>query len=509
MLTSYSIKNLEAAYPPSTLLLRAANDDSPNSLPKQISTPQPRRLHELVYKPEGEDRSADTLRFAGEAAREGWSPDEVRATLLDTTKPISAHCLGQDDPHRAADRAIEKAFSTLHQSSPVSIAASPYIWVPAEDIAPLDWLFGHWVLREEVSFVVAPGGLGKSTFLAGVALAMVTGSNILGKNVPNGPKRVWIWNLEDSVAMMRRTIQATAKVHGILVSDLGDRLFLDSARDGSQLCTATRTRDGLLLQGPVHDALVAVLRENKIDVLMVDPFVSSHEANENDNGEIDKVAKQWCRVAQEANCAIILCHHTSKAGSAEVNTMSARGAVAMTAAARVVLVLNPMTATEASRLGVDEDERWRLVRVTMDKSNRAPLEKADWFRKASVTLGPGDSAGAFERWSLPEATDWLTPETLLAIKAAFGEYGHRESPQSRDWAGYVIADAMGWDRPETSTPQRGKINRIIGDLLKLGHLIKTEERVERSKLVPMLRLAQPYSPPAQRGEETGEAVASS
>ena len=443
MLTSYSIENLKAAYPPSSSLLKAANDDWRDAGSKNVASLRPHKLPELVYRPTGEDRSADTLRFAGEAAREGWTREETRAALLDPTKPISAHCLTQDNPGRAADRAIETAFAEIADSSLVTIEASPYVWVPPEKIPPLDWLFGHWILRDEVSFVVAPGGLGKSTFLVGTALSLVTGKNLFGKGLPSGPMRVWLWNLEDSIAMMTRSIQATAKIHGIYPSDLGDRLFLDSARDGSPLCTATRTRDGLVLRTPVHEALVAALRERKIDVLIVDPFVSSHEANENDNGEIDKVAKQWCRVAQDANCAVILCHHTSKAGSAEVNTMSARGAVAMTAAARIVLVLNPMTAAEAGRLGVDEDEHWRLVRVSMDKSNRAPLEKADWFRKASVTLGPGDSAGAFERWSPPEAIQWLTPETLAAIKSSFGDQDHRESPQSPEWAGYVIAEAMG------------------------------------------------------------------
>lgn len=506
---TYSIETLKAAYPPSSFSLRAANDDSRGAGSNKVVSLRPHKLPELMYRPTGEDRSADTLRFAGEAARVGWTREETRAALLDSTKPISAHCLAEDDPDRAADRAIEKAFADLTDLDPVTIAASPYVWVPPEDIPPLDWLFGHWILRDEVSFVVAPGGLGKSTFLAATALSLVTGKNFLGKEVLNGPTRVWIWNLEDSIAMMTRSIQATAKIHGIHPSDLGDRLFLDSARDGSPLCTATRTRDGLQLRSPVHEALVTALRERKIDVLIVDPFVSSHEANENDNGEIDKVAKQWCRVAQEANCAVILCHHTSKAGSAEVNTMSARGAVAMTAAARIVLVLNPMIADDARRLGVDENERWRLVRVTMDKSNRAPLEKADWFRKASVTLGPGDSAGAFERWSPPEAVNWLTPETVAAIKTAFGEQDHRESPQSPDWAGYVIAEAIGWDRPETGTPQRGNISRLISELVKLGHLIKTEEKVGRSKLVPILRLAQTNSPPAQGGVATGGEVASS
>lgn len=509
MLTSYSIENLKAAYPPSSSLLKAANDDSRGAESDKIALFRPLKLPELMYRPQGDDRSADTLRFAGEAAREGWTRQETRAVLLDPTKPISAHCLAQKNPGRAADRAIETAFVDITKSSSVTIAASPYVWVPPEEIPPLDWLFGHWILRDEVSFVVAPGGLGKSTFLVGTALSLVTGKNFFGKELPSGPMRVWLWNLEDSIAMMTRSIQATAKIHGIHTRDLGDRLFLDSARDGSPLCTATRTRDGLELRSPVHEALVIALREKKIDVLIVDPFVSSHEANENDNGEIDKVAKQWCRVAQEANCAIILCHHTSKAGSAEVNTMSARGAVAMTAAARIVLVLNPMTGADASRLGIEEDERWRLVRVTMDKSNRAPLERADWFRKASVTLGTGGSAGAFERWSPPAAVNWLTTETVAAIKTAFGDQDHRESPQSPDWAGYVIADAMGWDRPETGTPQRGKIRRLIGELLELGHLTKTEEKVGRSKLVPMLRWAQPIPPLAQGGVATGGAVASS
>lgn len=509
MHNAYSIETLIAAYPSSSSLLNAANDDGRDAASKTVVPFRPHKLPELMYRPPGDDRSADTLRFAGEAAREGWTRQETRAALLDPTKPISAHCLAQDNPGRAADRAIETAFAGITESSSIIIKASPYVWVPPEEIPPLDWLFGHWILREEVTFVVAPGGLGKSTFLVGTALSLVTGNNFFGKELPSGPLRVWLWNLEDSIAMMTRSIQATAKIHGIHPRDLGDRLFLNSARDGSPLCTATRTRDGLELQTPVHEALVAALRERKIDVLIVDPFVSSHEANENDNGEIDKVAKQWCGVAQEANCAIILCHHTSKAGSAEVNTMSARGAVAMTAAARIVLVLNPMTAAEASRLGVEEKEHWRLVRVTMDKSNRAPLEKADWFRKASVTFGPGDSAGAFERWSPPEAVNWLTPEKVDAIESALGDQDHRESPQSPDWVGYVIAEAMGWDRPETGTPQRGKISRLISELVKLGYLIKTEEKVGRSKLVPMLRWAQPISPLAEGGVATRGAVASS
>ena len=37
------------------------------------------------------------------------------------------------------------------------------------------------------------------------------------------------------------------------------------------------------------------------DVLIIDPFVSSHEVPENDNGAMDRIVKEWGRVAQRGN----------------------------------------------------------------------------------------------------------------------------------------------------------------------------------------------------------------
>lgn len=508
MQPAYSIETLSRAFQPlqSSQTPMSGGGRAARLIVRHTS--QPHNLEALINTPSGKDRSADTLRFAGAAARAGWLPAAVKAVLLDPEKPISAHCIANDNPERAADRAIERAFADMPQPQEVAFVPSQYVWTPPEDIPPLDWLIGHWLLRDEVTFVVAPGGAGKTTLLVGTALSLVTGKNLLGKEVPGGPKRVWLWNLEDNTAMMTRSVQAAAKLHGIRPGEMADRLFLDTARDGVPLCTAMKTSHGLDVLEPVHKALVMALKEKAIDVVIVDPFVSSHGGNENDNGEMDRVVKDWCKVAQEAGCAVVLCHHTSKAGSAEVNTMSARGAVAMTAAARVVLVINPMSKTEASKLGVDDDEHWRMVQVTMDKSNRAPLEKADWYRKASVTLGPGDSEGAVEPWSPPKAVDLLTPEAITTIKEAFGARDLRESVQSPDWAGYAVADALGLDLPEKSTPARGKVTRMIAELVRQGHLAKGSGKDDKSKSVPVLRAAHPISPPARSGVETSGEVES-
>src|SRR3546814_8795977 len=69
------------------------------------------------------------------------------------------------------------------------------------------------------------------------------------------------------------------------------------------------------------------LLARQIDVLTVDPLVSSHGlSDENDNSAMDMVAKQWGRIAKAANCAVVLVHHSKKLNGADVTMESSRGA---------------------------------------------------------------------------------------------------------------------------------------------------------------------------------------
>ncbi|HEX7822735.1 MAG TPA: AAA family ATPase [Sphingobium sp.] len=308
-------------------------------------------------------------------------------------------------------------------SSP-TISATPYLWRDPSTLPLRPWLYGRWFLRGTISGVVAPGGIGKSTMLAGTALAMATGRPLLGKTIWDGPKTVWLWNLEDDLDELSRSIQASAKHFGVTADDVEGRLFVDSGMEGAGLCTATE-QDGFKLLVPVYDALRTEIMARGIDVLIVDPFVSSHEVEENSNSLIDKIAKAWGRVAKDANCVIILVHHTSKAGAGEVTALSARGAVALINACHATLVLNRMDKERAEQLGIPDDERRRYFSVEDDKHNRAPAEKADWYRLASVDLGNGDhdgdlhgdSVGVAEPWQAPNPFDDVRPRTLTACAA--------------------------------------------------------------------------------------------
>jgi hypothetical protein len=156
-------------------------------------------------------------------------------------------------------------------------------------------------------------------------------------------------------------------------------------------------------------------------VLIVDPFVSSHRVNENDNNKIDAVAKRWARVAVACGCAIVLVHHSRKLDGEEVTADSARGAGALNNAARITLVLNRMTRSRR-KLRARPGKHRSFFNVADDKHNLAPADAADWFELVSVDLGNGndvheaDSVGVVVTWKPPRALDGIDLDHLFRIQ---------------------------------------------------------------------------------------------
>ena len=106
---------------------------------------------------------------------------------------------------------------------------------------------------------------------------MASGRPILGQTV-NERLRVWMWNLEDPRDELERRLCAICQRFGITSEDLGGQLFVDSGRE-QELCTATTQKGGAVLEESVIDRLIGELRSKRIDVLIVDPFISSHQVS--------------------------------------------------------------------------------------------------------------------------------------------------------------------------------------------------------------------------------------
>lgn len=376
---------------------------------------------------------------------------------------------------------------------PPKITATPYQWRDPETIPLRPWVLGRWLLRRTVAAVVAPGGVGKTTFLASAALSLITGRELLGKTVWDGPQKVWIWNLEDGLEDMERSIQAAAMHHGLRREDVEGQLFVDCAMEGAGLCTAIDGADGFKLLAPVYEQITAEITKRGIDVLVIDPFVSSHEIEENANSLVDKVAKAWARVANDANCVVVLVHHTSKQGAGTVTTHSSRGAVSLTDATRSALVLNRLEEKKAQELGFDEGERKRYFSVGDDKHNRAPAEKADWFYLTSVSLGNGpnggDSVGVAVPAKLPDPFEDITVDHLRAVQSKVADGQWRENNQASDWVGKAVAEAIGLDLTRVS--DKAKVKALLKTWIANGALVVVERKDHRSEVRKFIEVGSP------------------
>jgi len=361
--------------------------------------------------------------------------------------------------------------------TPIIIKPTPFVWRDPTTIPPRQWLYGGHMIRRFVSATIAPGGVGKSSLLLAEMLAMASGLPLLGKPV-KGPLRVWYWCGEDPREEIERRIAALMLHYGVTSDAIQGRLFFDGRE--LEIIVAEGARSGVKVALPTFEAVKGEIQKNHIDVMGVDPFVSSHRVGENDNMAIDAVAKVWRRVADEANCAVDLVHHVRKTGGAEITVEDGRGASSLIAAARSARVLNPMSAEEAAQASVEN--RRGYFRCDNGKANLAPpSEKSDWFKIVSQPLdngqgeGPGDFVGVVTPWEWPNAFDGVTVHDLRKAQEAFPRDGLRKDMQSKDWAGHAIGAVLGI---ETQDKERDKSGRLRVSLILKTWIKNGSFRVE-------------------------------
>jgi hypothetical protein len=356
------------------------------------------------------------------------------------------------------------------------IRASLFECPDPSSIRPRRWLHGRHYVRSYVSGTIASPGIGKSTLVNVEGCAMASGRDLLGVPVRQ-PLRVWILNLEDPREETERRLAAVCLHYGLTRDDLGDRLFTDSGRD-MPITLAEKVRDRLVVHDGVADEIVREIRNRGIDVLIVDPFVSSHRVPENDNGAIDAVVKTWARIADECSCSIELIHHVRKPGNGQSGAFTvddARGAGALIGAVRSARVLNVMTAEEAARADIRPEERQRYIRVDNGKANmQPPLEKAVWRKLISVGLNNAtpdedeDWVQVVTAWSMPGLFDGLSASDLRKVQDVIRSGSWAENVQASNWAGYAISQAL--DLPDTSAADKQRLKDLLRAWVASGAL---------------------------------------
>jgi hypothetical protein len=401
----------------------------------------------------------------------------------------------RDDIRRQVDTAEDLVADTKTekaQQQSNAIGATPFIWIDPTKIPLREWLYRPHYIRKFLSALISNGGLGKSSLLIAETLVLVSGKDLLGVGTDGVQYRVWYWNGEDPFDELQRRFAAAIKHFGLTPDDIGDRLFIDNGRM-MPICFAEQGRHGTKIATPVIEGVAATLEKNKIDVMIVDPFVSCHRVVENDNGAIDLVAKSWSGIAEKTNSAIMIAHHTRKPmASGNGGNMSiddGRGAGALLNAARPKRVLNNMSKDEIAKAGIDEKYRRYYFRADSERANLSPpAENAEWFKLVSVDLGnsgmagvPGDEIGVVTAWEFPTIGISVSIDDIKRVQdliAAGGQWRRDQRTKER-WIGVPIAQALNINitDPTLKTKNKKAIEQRIQDWLIKG-LLRIETRAD-------------------------------
>lgn len=384
-----------------------------------------------------------------------WAPEELEH-IVDNAWQYRLTAVGSSDPRQ--------------EFEPWTAPPSGIEPRPVDDLAtqldpPRAWLLGHTAIRGKLTVLIAPPGAGKSTLTLAMALSVAAGKDIVGMK-PHEQTAAWLYNNEDDAPELRRRLHAAMLASDIDKTATAGRLYVNSG-EHQPFIVAKRTGQGdtkRLRRTAQFEEAIAHIQAKGIGLFIVDPFSETHEGDENDNVEMRQVAAWFREIAQRANCAVILVHHTRKlpAGSSDGhigNMDSGRGASSVNGVARVVQTLYGMSEKDAKRHGVPSTQRHLYVRLDDAKATLSLSHGlAQWFRRETVqvpTSAPGvtEAVGVLVPATLSEITEDATVLDGVIVRALAG--------RSRMTMGEAI-DAVSTDPMYEGTTDR----RAVGMALK-------------------------------------------
>jgi hypothetical protein len=304
--------------------------------------------------------------------------DNPLAGFAPVTPPAATPSSGADTESKPAKPSVDHI-----------LFGSPVPWVEPDCIPARRKIYGKTLMRRYVTAMVSPGGIGKSTYGLHIAASIATGRPLMGERVHRQGK-VLLINYEDDAEEMQRRLAALTLHHNVSREELSDNLVMQSWL-GLQAYVAFD--DGIKIHHTeaLKRLLAYVKRENVVAVV-IDPFVATHNAPENDNTKINAVMTAFKHLALEGDCAVVLVHHTSKGSGKDTEAHAgsgdaSRGASALKDAARGMITLARMSEASMDTFGIPPELGKFLVRMDTAKSNYAPPDaSATWFKLVSVAL---------------------------------------------------------------------------------------------------------------------------
>jgi RecA-family ATPase len=338
------------------------------------------------------------------------------------------------------------------------------------------WVYGKHYIRGYVSVLASQGGIGKTSMQLVEGVSVCLGRALLEEEV-HEQCNVWIINGEDPLEEMQRRLAAVFIHYNIKPEEIKGKLFVDAGRE-LMIQFAKQTRDGILTDEDMLEHMVAEIKEKNIGLVIIDPWVSFNDINENDNVAMNAAVSAARWVADQTGAAVVLTHHIRKSNGEDATIDSVRGAGSLIGAARAARVINKVSQEDALKLGVNEQESLGIFRVDGGKANLAPpAAKAVYRRMHGVELPNGEYVGVCVPFKMPDLFDGVSAKDAQAVQRLIGQAADRQEPYRLDaranhWAGKCVVVQLDLDMDKKH--EKAKAKAILAKWIETG-VLKVEE----------------------------------
>lgn len=305
-----------------------------------------------------------------------------------------------------------------HEAEPVrSPKLVPLTPIP-DDLPPAPVLVPSLLLDGKVTVLGGRGGVGKSLFQIHAAVGVALGVPFLGYT-PKEARKVLIINTEDDFREKQHRLFAVCKEMGVEPADLNDKLFTMTT-ERVELFEAKFDDKGkrTIEPTPFCKELEELIKSEGIGLIMVDPLAEMHLGlDENSNMDMKELVIGMRVIAGRHNIPCLVAAHTRKGASSDGAEQDAiRGGGAIVNAARVAVLMEPMTKEAADRLLPKNAKHEEYVIVTDAKQNYFRRNGERVLQFIDYSHPTAGSRGAFRvpvfSASTPEA--WEHTATVLA-----------------------------------------------------------------------------------------------
>jgi RecA-family ATPase len=241
-----------------------------------------------------------------------------------------------------------------------------------------------------VGVVAAPAGIGKTSLLMQIAVAVAAGVPVAGGLLPTPEKtgKVVFLATEDPVEVLQRRahfILRTLEEQGAssdVVERVESNLDFYCIRSNAPILLWT---DDLGKYG--LDRLDGLARDTRL--LILDPIRRFHYCDEQNYSQMAMLFGLLSNIASSNGCTILFSHHVPQPVS-DADLGSPAGALGSNAfinATRWVLNLSGMSQTQGQHLRVTEDQRQHYVLASFTKTNYGEAIPARWLRRSDSCDG--------------------------------------------------------------------------------------------------------------------------